>query len=94
MMATKQRVYTEEFKRHIIALQGNGKSASKLSREYGMSTSTITKWVRNDMFDGSFNITYNCTAEENEILTLKKQLKQLAMENDILKQMALIMEQR
>ena len=93
-MATKQKVYTEEFKRHIIALQRNGKSASKLSREYGMSTSTITKWVRNDMFDGSFNITYHCSDEEKQILSLKKQIKQLAMENDILKQMALIMERR
>ena len=93
-MGAKPKVYTEEFKSHIVALRGNGNSASQLSREYGMSTSTVTKWVRNDMFDGSFNITYHCSDEEKQILSLKKQIKQLAMENDILKQMALIMERR
>jgi len=40
---------------------------------------------------GSFKTADNRTPEENEMISLKKELQQLRMENDILKQAALIM---
>ena len=40
---------------------------------------------------GSFKAKDNRTDEENELLRLRKENKQLLMENDILKQAALIM---
>ncbi|AJW69123.1 hypothetical protein PPE_05185 [Paenibacillus polymyxa E681] len=40
---------------------------------------------------GSFAEKDNRTAEENELIALRKELKQLQMENDNLKQAALIM---
>jgi transposase len=43
------------------------------------------------MKTGSFKAKDNRSEEENELLALKKHIKQLEMENDILKQAALIM---
>ncbi|EGQ2769082.1 IS3 family transposase, partial [Staphylococcus pseudintermedius] len=39
---------------------------------------------------GSFNHKDNLTDEEKELMSLRKEVKQLKMENDILKQAALI----
>lgn len=39
----------------------------------------------------SFNIDDNRTEEERELIELRKRLKQLDMENDILKQAALLL---
>ena len=39
--------YTDEFKKSIVTLHQNGKSLSQLSKEYGISMSALSKWVRN-----------------------------------------------
>ena len=93
-MAGKTRNYTEDFKKQIVALHGNGKTSIDLSKEYSIAKSTVTKWVRDYNNNGSFKAKDNRSEEENEILALKKQLKQIEMENDILKQAALIMGRR
>ena len=38
--------YTEDFKKSIVSLHQNGKPLSQLSREYGISSSAINKWVK------------------------------------------------
>lgn len=43
---------------------------------------------------GSFNEKDNVTPEQKELIQLRKQNKQLLMENDILKQVSLIIEQK
>lgn len=93
-MAGKTKNYTEEFKRQIIALHNNGKSAGELAKEYSVARSTINKWISDYSKTGSFKAKDNRSEEENEILRLKKELKKLEMENDILKQAALIMARK
>lgn len=39
--------YSDEFKKSIVTLYQNGKSMSQLSREYGISMSALSKWVKN-----------------------------------------------
>ncbi|MGM0509359.1 MAG: hypothetical protein ACQERZ_09435 [Fusobacteriota bacterium] len=56
-----------------------------------MSRSTLNAWVNNYNDTGSFKAKDNRTAQEKEILKLKKDLKHAKMENDILKQAALIL---
>lgn len=90
-MAGKTRNYTDEFKQQIVKLNKSGKTTSEIVKEYGIAKATITKWVRDFDNSGSFKAKDNRTPEENELLELKKKLKQLEMENDILKQAALIM---
>ena len=83
-MARKSTNYTDEFKKQIVALKQNGKSTADISREYDIAKSTINKWVKDYNNSGSFN----------ELIRLRKENKQLLMENDILKQAALIMARK
>lgn len=88
MAKTKQ--YTEEYKKQIVELYNSGKSSSEIICEYGMAKSTLHKWVNDYGKTGSFTAKDNRSVEENELIKLNKELKQLRMENDILKQAALI----
>ena len=74
--------YDEDFKKSIVTLYENGKTQSELSREYGVSLSAISRWVR---------LYSKITTDDGEILTakqvkaLQKRLVQLEEENLILK---------
>ena len=88
---SKRKSYTDEFKKQIVALYNNGKPTRELVREYGISAAAVYKWAKEFETNGSFRAADNRTPEENELLELRKEVKQLRMENDILKQAALIM---
>ncbi len=93
-MSGKTRNYTEEFKKQIVCLYRNGKSAGNIADEYGVGKSTVLKWVKDFNNSGPFRAKDNRTDEENELIRLQKENKQLLMENDILKQAALIMARK
>lgn len=90
-MAGKKKNYTEDFKKQIVALKQSGKSTSEIANDYNIAKSTIIKWTNDYNNTGSFKASDNRTDEENELIRLRKENKQLLMENDILKQAALIM---
>ena len=84
-MRRDRRTYTPEFKLQLVKLYENGKPRADIAREYDITPSALDRWIKNQKETGSFK------AEENELLQLRKEVKQLRMENDILKQAALIM---
>ncbi|MFP3154749.1 transposase [Lachnospiraceae bacterium ZAX-1] len=46
-MAKSQKTYTPEFKQQIVDLYGTGNdSYPQLEREYGVSRSTVSGWVK------------------------------------------------
>ncbi len=92
--STKRKVFTEEFKNQLVQLYNNGKRRSDILREYGVSASSFDKWVKRINTTGSTNEAANRTPQEQEMLQLRKENKQLRMENDILKQAALILGQK
>ena len=83
--------YTDEFKKQIVSLVNSGKTISEVATEYNISKSTVHKWTHSYNSSNSFRAKDNLTETEKELLEAKKELKQLRMENDILKQAALIM---
>ncbi|PIC55920.1 hypothetical protein CSV80_17080 [Sporosarcina sp. P12(2017)] len=87
----KRRSYTTEFKTQIVQLHANGKSRKDIIREYDLSSTSFDNWVRRHNATGSFKEKDRRTDEENELLKLRKENQRLLMENDILKQAALIM---
>ena len=93
-MSGKARNYTDEFKLQIVSLVKSGKTSSIIAKEYGIAKSSVTKWVRDFNKSGSFKAKDNRTSEENELIALRKRVKELEMEADILKQAALIMERK
>ena len=53
--------------------------------------SALDRWIKNHQETGSFAAKDNRSEEENELSRLRKENQRLMMENDILKQAALIM---
>ncbi len=88
---SKGQRFTDDFKKQIVRLYQSGKQASVLSKEYDISLPTIYKWIRESHTTGSFKTNDNLTDEQRELKALRKRTAELEMENDILKQAALIM---
>ena len=93
-MAGKTKNYTDEFKNQIVQLAKSGRSVNSIAKGYGISKSSVTKWVRDFNNSGTFKAKDNRITEENEFIELRKRVKELEMEADILKQAALIMARK
>ena len=89
-----RRTYTEEFKKQLVQLLNNGKPRSEILREYELTASSFDKLVKRINATGSSHDKDNRTPEERELLRLRKENLQLRMENDVLKQAALIFAQK
>ena len=87
----QRRTYTDEFKEQLVQLYLNGKRNCDIIREYDISSSLLDKWIKQSQTTGSFKEKDNRSDLENELIELRKRNKQLEMENDILKQAALIL---
>ena len=81
MEGTRKR-YDEEYKKNIVSLVENGKSISEIEREYGISRKNIYNWKYKY---GTITTSTGETTNNDEITKLKKELKQIQMENEILK---------
>lgn len=85
------RTFSKEFKEQIVNLHAAGTPRVEIIKEYELTPSAFDKWVRQHKTTGSFEEKENRTPEQNELIRLRKENQRLAMENDILKQAALIM---
>lgn len=84
--------YSDDFKKQIVRLYESGKQVSIISSEYEISSPSIYKWINESKTTGSFKTNDNLTDEQRELKISRKRIAELEMENDILKQAALIME--
>ena len=87
MSRRERREFTEEFKLQMVKLYNSGKPTVEIVKEYDLTRSAFTSWVHKYNNTGSFKVCDNRTEEEKEMIKLK-------MENDILKQAALILGQK
>jgi transposase len=87
----KARNFTDEFKKQLVELSKAGKSKAEICQEYDIVPSLLRAWIKKYDNSGSFKEADNRSEEEKELIELRKRNKQLEMENDILKQAALIM---
>ncbi len=84
--------YEENFKKQLVNIYNQGNHTYReLQEQYGVSGSTIRQWVVRYNKTESFNAKDNMTDQEKELIELRKRNKQLEMENDILKQAALLL---
>lgn len=82
-MAKNQKKYTQEFKQQLVDLYNTGThSFPQLSREYGVAKSTILNWVRNL---SPIQVSETETISMKEYKVLQKKIKDLEIENEILK---------
>lgn len=94
MSRRERREFTEEFKLQMVKLYNSGKPVVEIVKEYDLTRSAFMNWIQKYNKTGSFKACDNRTEEEKELLRLKKENQQLRMENDILKQAALILGQK
>ena len=90
-MPKQRRTFTADFKRQMVQVYENGKSRTAIVEEYELSASALDRWIKQYQQSGSFSEKDNRSAEENELIALRKENERLKMEVDILKQAALIM---
>lgn len=82
-MAKNQKSYTPEFKQQIVDLYRTGNySFPQLEREYGVSRSTLSGWVKNL---SPIKVSEEETITLKEHKALQKELQRLKIENEILK---------
>lgn len=81
-MPKKGTRYDEEFKKTIVELYNSGKTQASLIREYDISQSAISKWIKQYS---------SVTLDNGEVLT-SKQIKQLQKRNAMLEEENLILK--
>ena len=79
--------YDNEFKRQAVQKVLDGQSVRSISRELGVTESQIHKWRRVALDNGDG---IHSGTELIETTALKKRIRELEMENEILKKAALI----
>ena len=92
-MARPRRFFNKEFKAEAVRLvrEGKkvGKSPGKLAKELDLTETALRAWVRQaDIDDGKGPPEALTTAEREEITRLRKQVRVLEMEREILKRAA------
>lgn len=79
--------YPAAFRQQMVELVQAGRSPAELSREFGVTAQSIINWVGQAAVDagkplpGKDSLT---TTEREELVRLRKQLRQVQMERDIL----------
>ena len=74
----------------MVELYKHGKPRREIVREYELTASVLDKWLKRINATGSSHEKDNRMPEELELLKHRKENQQLRMENDVLKQAALI----
>jgi len=87
----QRRSFTEEFKAGAVRLVlDQGKSVAAVARDLDLTASALQGWVNQARADRSKGKTGLTTAEREELAKLRKQVRELTMERDILKEAAVI----
>jgi transposase len=76
------RKYDDEFKREAVRKIHDGQSVASVARELGCAESLLHRWKR-DAVEAS-------SGSEKEVIALRRKLREVEMERDILKKAALI----
>ncbi len=90
MSKRTRRKFTNEFKAQMVSLLKSGKPRADILREYDLTPSAFDRWIKQSDSTGSFKEKDNRTEVEKELIHLRKENTKLKMENDILKQAALM----
>ena len=79
--------YPAEFRRQMVELVQAGRTPAELSREFGVTSQSIAAWVAQAAADSGKPIAGKdvlSSAEREELARLRRQVKRLEQERDIL----------
>lgn len=81
-----RRRFSKKFKAEAIALvKQQGLSVNKVAKDLGLPWGTVSRWVEQDAADSGHKPDMLTTAERQELALLRKQVRMLTMEREILK---------
>jgi len=85
-----RRVHTREFKAETVALvRAGGRNAAQVARDLGLAEGLVHAWLRQRQVDDGKDPTGALTtAEKEELSHLRREVKVLRMEREILKRAA------
>jgi transposase len=89
-MPTSKPPYPAEFREQIVELARAGRGLKQLSREFGVSANSIRNWVQQanghapQAVPRGADLAPLSAAERQELIELRRRLKQVQMERDIL----------
>ena len=78
------RRYAPEYKARMVELVRAGRSADQLAREFEPSATAIRRWVEQADLDEGLRTDGLTTAERKEVRELKRELRRVKIERDIL----------
>jgi transposase len=80
------KVYTNEYKVMIVSLLNSGRKVKEISEEYELNDSMLRRWKREyEAKAGDFSKKRTLSSEELELKSLRKELRDITLERDILK---------
>ena len=80
--------YAAEYRRRMLDLVRAGRSAESLEKEFGLSAQTVRNWVRQADLDAGRRSDGLTTDEREELNRLRRQVRVLEEEREILKKAA------
>ena len=83
-MPRTRNPYPTEFREQLVALARAGRSVESLAREYEPCAATIHDWIKQAGADGGERDDRLTSAEMEELRQLRKEVRQLRQERDIL----------
>jgi transposase len=83
-MARARKTYPKEFRRRMVELVRAGRSAEELAKEFEPSANTIRNWAAQADVDEGLRGDGLTTEERSELRQLRRKVKQLEVEREIL----------
>ena len=80
--------YPHEFRARILELARSGRSLSSLAEEFGVTETSIRNWKKQAELDGGVRKDGLTTDEKVELMRLRREVKTLREERDILSKAA------
>ena len=87
-MPRTRNPYATEFREQMVGLVRTGRSVESLAREYEPCAATIHEWVRQAAADDGDDPSSLTTEERDELRHLRREVKHLRQERDILSKAA------
>ncbi|MEA2687657.1 MAG: transposase [Candidatus Eremiobacteraeota bacterium] len=87
-MAKPPKVYPPEFRQKILELIRSGESANAVARRFNVSRQTIANWLKQDERDAGRRTDGLTTDERSELTRLRREVKRLTIEQEILSKAA------
>jgi len=88
-MARKHpRSYPPDFRQKVVELARSGRMPDDLASEFGLARQTVRNWIKQTDLDTGRRTDGLTSEERTELFKLRKQVKQLTIEREILSKAA------